>query len=78
MARARSFLLLIAAALLAPAGLAGQASPISKQLEIAPPRTSPWPSATHYHWAPAIVELGPAGFATAWSTYFTTTDPHDY
>lgn len=79
MARARFFSLLVfTAAMLTPSDLGGQALPISKQFEVAAPRTSPWPSATHYHWAPAAVELGSAGFAASWSTYFTTTDPHDY
>lgn len=67
-----------AATLLTPSEFAGQASSLSKQFEVAPPQTSPWPSATHHHWGPSTVELGPAGFATAWATYFTTTDPHDY
>ncbi|HEX6902861.1 MAG TPA: hypothetical protein VF789_24310 [Thermoanaerobaculia bacterium] len=79
MARARLFLFLVfLAALLTPSELGGQASPASKQFEVAPPRTSPWPSATHHHWGPAVVELGSAGFASSWATYFTTTDPHDY
>lgn len=78
MVRSRSFPLLFAAALLTPGQLEGQAFPVSKQFEVAPPQTSPWPSATHHHWAPAVVELGPAGFAASWATYFTTTDPRDF
>lgn len=79
MARARSFgFFVFFATLLTPSELAGQAVPLSKQLEIAPPQTAPWPSLTYHHWGPAVVELGSSGFATSWATYFTTTDPHDF
>ncbi len=79
MARARPFSFLVfTIAMLTPTDLSGQASPASKQFEVAPPQTSPWSSATHHHWGPAVVELGPAGFAASWATYFTTTDPHDF
>lgn len=79
MARARCFAFFVfAATLLTPSELGGQASPLTKQFEVAPPQTSPWPSATHHHWGPAVVELGPAGFAASWATYFTTTDPQDF
>lgn len=65
---------LLLAAALVPSVLAGQALPVSKQLEIAPPIASQWPSAWHFYLGPTAVDLGPQGFAMAWLTDRASTD----
>lgn len=71
MARAASLAwLLVAAAVLVPAGLSGQAYPVTPVFEIAPPQEPPIPEISRaFHEGPLAAIPFETGFAVAWSTW---------
>lgn len=71
MSRAASLAwLLVAAAVLAPAGLSGQIYPVTPVFEIAPPQEPPIPEITRaFHEGPLTAIPFDTGFAVAWSTF---------
>lgn len=77
MPRFRSLIPLILAAVTAAPAFAAQLVPVSRQIEIAPPKVSDSSTLKYFYYQPTAVSLGPAGYAVSWATDFVTSDPQD-
>jgi hypothetical protein len=73
----RSLILFLLAAVMAAPAFAAHLVPVSRQIEIAPPKASESSTLKYFYYQPTAASLGPAGYAVSWATDFVTSDPQD-